>query len=353
MEQNIKQNAHSPVVVRLANGDNGPIAKKINDPDILQTLRTNILGFWPNRKNDHFPAPQPVSLERKFFNKLNSYPYLICVKSDGMRFLMMCYNNNTYMVDRAFRFFKVNQCFDPIIYGGNNDSCGALFDGELIHNDDGKWVYVIHDCICVSGKDISQLNFYQRYEAVKTTVSDMWKRNDDENISDFEIQTKKFYTFDETDDLKKDFENKRIGHKTDGLIFTPALLKIGTHTQYTLFKWKPRDLHTFDFKIFNSEDNKSYCAYVYKNNGNILYASVDKNEPGGEIFSRLLRERCPKFKDGDIVECDYNTKTEYYEPVMIRSDKVTPNSLFTVEKTNVNIEENITMDELFKMNTGF
>ena len=178
----------------------------------------------------------------------------------------------------------------------------------------------------------------------------MWNPDNGDGVkSDFKIHTKKFYTFSETEQLKNDIKNKTIGHKTDGLIFTPALLKVGTHTQYTLFKWKPRDLHTFDFKMFNSEDNKSYCAYVYKNNSNVLYASVDKNEPGGKIFGRLLKERCPDFKNGDIVECDYNTKTEYYEPVMIRSDKLNPNSLFTVEKTNVNIEENITIDELFEL----
>ena len=143
-----EKDVHKPVNVRLANGENGPIVQKINDPIMLQKLRSGILDFWSNRKNDHFPAPQPVSLERKFFDKLKNYPYLICVKSDGMRFLMMCYNNDTYMVDRAFRFFKVNQCFGSMIYGGNVDNtCGALFDGELIFNDNKEWVYVIHDCI--------------------------------------------------------------------------------------------------------------------------------------------------------------------------------------------------------------
>ena len=88
---------------------------------------------------------------------------------------------------------------------------------------------------------------------------------------------------------------------------------------------------------------------MYKNSGTILYASVNKNEPGGKIFGQLLRERCPNFKDGDIVECDYNTETECYEPIMVRDDKINPNSLFTVEKTNVNIEENITMEELFDL----
>lgn len=351
METNIE-----PTIVRLANGDNGPIVKKINDVKLLQILKNNILSFWPNRKNDHFPAPQPVSLERKFFNKLINYPYFICVKSDGMRFLMMCHNNNTYMVDRAFRFFQVNQCFDTIIYKtniSNNNTCGALFDGELICNENNEWVYVIHDCICVSGKDISQLTFYQRLEAIETVVSDMWSKSDDKKQSDFLIDTKKFYKFTEIESLREDLKNKNIGHKTDGLIFTPALLKIGTHTQYTLFKWKPRNLHTFDFKIFNSDDNKYYNAFVYKNNGNILYASVNKSEPGGKIFHNLLMERCPGFKNGDIIECDYNTKTECYEPIMIRGDKLNPNSLFTVEKTNVNIEENITIDELFEIKINY
>jgi hypothetical protein len=35
-----------------------------------------------------------------------------------------------------------------------------------VKKNDGNWVYIIHDCVCMSGKDISQENFDERYEAV-------------------------------------------------------------------------------------------------------------------------------------------------------------------------------------------
>jgi mRNA guanylyltransferase len=329
---------------RLANSEDGPISHKINDARLLQNLRATILGFWPNRKNNHFPAPLPVSLERKNFYKLKQYQYLICVKSDGMRFLMMCYDGKVYMVDRAFKFYQIKQNFDRVIYGSvTKDTCGAIFDGELIKDEKGSWVYIIHDCVSMSGKDISQEHFDERYVAVNEALQDFWSY--DEKLCDFKISTKRFYKFSEIETLKKNLES--LDHSIDGLIFTPITLAIGTQTQYTLFKWKPREHHTFDFKV--SETRDAYNAFVSQGQSDAIFASVEKRTPAGKTFTELLKKKCPTFKNSDIIECEYNEKTECFDPFMIRTDKSHPNSLYTVEKTMCNIKENITMEELFNL----
>jgi len=328
---------------RLIDPVDGPRVIKIVNNDIIKQLQSSVLSFWPDRKNNYFPAPLPVSLERKNFYKLKQFPYLICVKSDGTRYLMLVYRGATYFVDRAFNFYKIIE--DDVINHANNvrsggDQINLMVDGELLKNKNSEWTYIIHDCIVVDSKDISKSNFDIRYEAVKDIIESRQGFT-----SDFKLATKKFYSFSEIDILISELSNNKINHITDGLIFTPLTLGIGTQTQYTLFKWKERSHHTFDFKI--TESPSEFIAYVNQGPIDKKYASVDKRTKEGIEFSRLLKLRCPTFKSGMIVELDY--KDACFEPRNLRLDKLHPNSLYTIEKTIKNITENITLDEIIEL----
>src|SRR6185369_6689717 len=144
------------------------ISTRITDEELLTELKKIILSHWQvTDERDFFPAPQPVSLERRDLSKLIEHEYLVCAKSDGMRFLLVCYGGNCYMVDRAFKFYKVNLTFkNTELYNSNGpfkDTLGGIFDGELVLNKQGKWQYVIHDFINIYGKDVSKNIFPARY----------------------------------------------------------------------------------------------------------------------------------------------------------------------------------------------
>jgi mRNA guanylyltransferase len=333
--------------VRLADSKTGPKSIQVSDPKKVEFLKNFVLSFWPNRKNDFFPAPQPVSLERRDIFRLKKFPYVACAKSDGMRFVMICTtvpggNQECFMVDRAFRFYKVDQCFDEGVYKN------TMFDGELVRTGPNRdqWRYIIHDCIVYQGTNISQDSFTDRYEHVTISIENFW----DEGGSSFPVQTKRFYKFSELGELSKAIENKEINHNTDGVILTPVSLPVGMHTQYTLFKWKPRELHTFDFKVV--ERGTDLVAQVNEKGSLVDFASVSTVGEMSEV-GRMFQSGLKKidYKDGNIVECNYNEVTECFEPVLIRNDKTHPNGIFTVEKTLLNIRENITMDEMIRISS--
>ena len=326
------------LTVRLANTETGPEAIPVTDQQILRSLRNTILGYWPKRKNDFFPGPQPVSLERRDLFKLRKFPYLVCVKSNGMRFMMLCTTIDEqlkcFMVDRAFRFYEVNQCFDKAMY------TNTLFDGELVRSNSGVWTYIVHDCVAFRGDDVSQMDFNKRYSYVSTAVETFWEITDS-NV--FPIEPKKFVPFQEIGSLVE--TTKEIAHPTDGYIFTPVMLPIGTNAQYTLFKWKSAKFHTFDFKI--TEEPERFVAHVNKKGAFVPFASVTKSTKQGIEFGRKLGElREPGFTDGAIVECEYDIQSQCFNPLFVRTDKTHPNGLYTVEKTLLNIQENITIEEL-------
>ena len=80
-----------------------------------------------------------------------------------------------------------------------------------------------------------------------------------------------------------------------------------------------------------------------------LKAPIIITQNTGKLFMKKLEE-LPTFKNDCIVECEYYEKyendTHVYIPIKIRHDKIYPNSYTTVQKTILNVKENITIDEL-------
>ena len=141
------------IELKLANRENGPNAVKITDEDISKKLKNIVLNHWDISNVNFFPAPQPVSLERRDLHKLLQYKYLVCPKSDGMRFILINYDSKSYMVDRAFKFYGVSLNF----LEDDSNVLSCILDGELVMDKNSKWVYIVHDAVNIHGKDIGKI----------------------------------------------------------------------------------------------------------------------------------------------------------------------------------------------------
>lgn len=318
------------IYVNICNGSKFNLTGQlITDTEIINKIKTNILGYFPNKKYNTFPGALPISIERKHFEKIKKFPYYICLKLDGTRFFMYIYSNILYMVNRKFEIYKMCEILI--------DDC--LFDGELIHTN--KWEFVIHDTIVIYGTNVSYCNLTQRLEHIDEFLTDNEKHM---TYIQFEIKNKKFFKFQKNEISALKNYIKENGAKIDGIILTPTLLPICSGCQTTLYKWKPPTSHTVDFKI-KIEDNY-IKAFVY-DNVDKLYAMMEENSKEGITFKNALN-----FKSEDIVECSYSRDTDAFTPLFVRHDKEHPNSLNTVERTLFNISENILLSDIISlMNT--
>ena len=128
----------------------------------------------------------------------------------------------------------------------------------------------------------------------------------------------------------------------DGLIFMPEMLPVISGTQYSMLKWKPENKHTFDFLIKENENNLE--AFVFHMGSISPFAKIHENTEDGKEFISKTKE-LSEYKDGCIVECNFNNDKNNFIPILVRTDKTHPNSLRTVERTLFNITENIQLQD--------
>tara|TARA_Y100000389_G_scaffold178444_1_gene191644 strand:- start:172 stop:1134 length:963 start_codon:yes stop_codon:yes gene_type:complete len=305
--------------------------KKILEKDITKQIKKFVLSFWKDKKR--FPAPQPVSIERKDFETLKNNNYAVCAKLDGNRFLLACttinFSENIYnvccLIDRNFNIFLVEQK----LQGDWIYDYGSLFDGELCPNK-----YVIHDAISIGGFNMMKKTFNERWSEVNNLLTYCYTPNN----HPFDIYLKTFYNLKQIEGLFSYINKCEIPN--DGLVFYPIEEEVGTGTQYSLFKWKPEGHHTIDFLVKVSKNKKENVLYCWSRGKNKKFGSTknitlnNKSIPNNSV----VEYKC------EIVGKDYN-----FIPIRLRNDKPNGNNLLTVEKTILNIRENIKREEFIKI----
>lgn len=323
---------------------NSPMAAPIKNKQFITYLTKNINLNYAVKGNDLiFPAPQPVSIEKKDFAKLQQYKYYASLKLDGVRFLMYFIKdkndkNQCIIVNRALNFYNIS------IEAEQNLYYNTLLDGEIIYDNENKrWDFVVHDALILCGNKINKLTHSTRLSDTKCCVESFITYNDKNTLN---IRVKEFYPFDEFSDFIENIYNK--SKNNDGIIFMPEKLPVISGTQYSMLKWKPQDKHTFDFLLKESEIGLE--AYVFHLSDLKIFAKVHENSENGKKFIEKAKQ-LDNYKNECIVECTFDKNENNFTPILVRTDKTHPNSLRTIERTLFNINENIQIDDFMNIET--
>jgi hypothetical protein len=272
----------------------------LNDKDI------NKLNIRNPRK--YFIGVQPITLELKnllqpkedIVSLLENYN--VTEKADGERNLIYIGSNNKlYLINN-----RLSLKYTGLI--SVNDLEGTLMDGEYITKDKmGNNIneIAIFDIYFYKKKNIADKIFYIKQkkdsENIKITrhhlLEDIFSKKNNFKI-DTNVENKKIniflktFLFNTTQKMfyknTKKILNNSYEYHTDGLIFTPNHLSVGSY--YTndetrlqgswkrVFKWKPPEENTIDFlirfiEIIESNINDVNKKYMYCK----LYVGYDEN----------------------------------------------------------------------------
>lgn len=325
----------------IFNHKNSPVGTLIKNKQFINYLTRSINFYYSVKGNNDltFPAPQPVSIEKKDFEKLQKYKYYTSVKLDGVRFLMFFIKdknniNQCIIVNRALNYYIIKINAEENLYNG------TLLDGEIIFNNtNNNWDFIVHDALILCGNKINKNTFITRINDTKYCLESFINYNEDSTLN---ISVKEFYEFDNFEYFIKNIYNNSTNN--DGIIFMPNNLPVISGTQYSMLKWKPKDKHTFDFLL--REDNIGLKAFIFHMTKLELFANIhNKTEEGKRFIDKVYS--LENYKDECIVECSFNIEKNNFDPLLIRTDKTHPNSLRTVERTLFNIKENIELHDFY------
>ena len=276
---------------------------------------------WGSR--DRFPGPQPISIERRHFPILRRNLYVVCEKTDGERYMLVCTRwqgrNIAVLVNRSFSMFEVRVNFPKTAYEG------TILDGELYEG-----VLLVYDGIIIDGTPIGHMNFLDRYGAIEQFIKRIISMKSDP----YRVRLKKFHALSDFATFQRDYL-PHVEQRVDGLIFTPVYepVKLGTHD--TMFKWKPRDHNTIDFQMKRDPNRPGVWRLYVQEKGQLVFESEIHNYEQ------------PWFREDAIVECQYmiDDSPMWWRPLKLRNDKTHPNNRLTFYRTLVNIKEDIQMSE--------
>lgn len=278
---------------------------------------------WNTKGKGIFPGSQPISIEYRHFDILKSSPYVVCEKTDGVRFMMLAFmfdnKKKTIFMNRALEMFDCPLNFRKLVYDG------TIVEGEMYGD-----TFMMYDMLMSCGKIIGDQDFLTRLDHMEKFKKMLMSLKYDP----VKLALKTFH-------LMSDFEEfmdkylPTVQQEIDGLIFTPINDTVKTGTHETMFKWKPRDKNTIDFQL--------------KRRGDVWRLHVQ--ERGKLVFESELRDEWVPLKarewlkEDAIVECQYMFQDSpmWWKPVALRSDKTFPNSRRTFYRTLVNIREDIAM----------
>jgi len=252
--------------------------------------------------------------------------FAVSEKADGERHLMV--------ISNVGKIYLINLNMDVIFTGSvtkNAKLFNTIIDGELVlHDKNGKFInlYAAFDLYYVDNMDVRAYPFLQPSVSDQSSkrqiryryaiLSDIIKNLDaisvlskDSKIpSPMRFQTKQFHVSNSVRsifDCCKDALNKNYEYETDGLIFTPTILGVGSDIPGKAgptkkvewefsFKWKPSEYNTIDFLVSTKKDSS----------GQDIVSPIFKDGVDASSRCQLVQYKTL------VLQCGFNEKTHGY-----------------------------------------
>lgn len=368
------------MIRNLNMGSSVPEIPGIQAQDFLAHEFRHEVAELLGRSSTNFPGAQPVSFARQHLQELKSKDYYLCEKSDGIRCLLYCTQDENqgeihYLIDRKNNYYFVPGLHLPL--PGDPELVAfhtrTILDGELVNDrlEDGRRElrFLVFDCMVLDGKNLIGRIYDSRIGYFKEHMWEPYqklyfKRNPQARQSQpFILQWKRMERGYAIEVLFHQLEN--LAHGNDGLVFTCKDTPYTCGTDEHIFKWKPANENSIDFRLClgqfptmkgedGQEDVEDYDAMptfdleVHHNNREYrsfapLYLTEDEWESMKSLDEQL---------DGRIIECfkdeegRWRYKRESDGTPRFRDDKLDGNHISTVEKVLLSIEDAVSKEEL-------
>lgn len=323
-----------------------------------------------------FLGPNPVSIERKDLDSLHGSEYLVSLKSDGVRYMLLLTlfkgEPVALMLDRSLRAFEVEVWGDVSFF-----EKGTLLDGELVYDYSSpsgvSLVFLLFDAVCVEGKSCTHLSYTERLTCLNNVVLPLssGEEVDEESVEQKVLEEKRIVAMRNKGSLRLSVKKCRSmsevgklwekrhesGNRNDGLILTRNDRPLSTGTCRAIFKWKPDN--TVDVRVSCTKEKMYDDFSVFVNRDGQRVDITSSVSFGGKefrvdfmrngLYACVLKDATAADRDvDDIFECNCRVEGGCLTlfPIKRRIDKPSPNDIAIVFATVKNVVEGIGFEEL-------
>ena len=314
--------------------------------------------------NGSFPVHQPRSFRRHQLDGIAQNKYLVSLKTDGVRYLLLLTRYNSepraVLIDRSM-------CVREIEVWANDDYFDdTLLDGELVTernvNDEISDAFLAFDMFSCRGRSLAACVYSDRLSelfGVLLTVSDDVEGVED--VTNVVVDSRKICAAPDTNlrivakvVMSAAYtehiwiERRHSRHLNDGLIFTPD---VDRNSADVVFKWKP--LSTIDVMLRVTRDRPPSILIRHSNKTRGT-SVVDMGEglklrlvlESNVLLESLVEQGHVCF----VVECACFIKGRiaFITPIRPRLDKDSPNHIHVVKETLYNVIERMDVHEIAK-----
>ncbi|XP_010423938.1 PREDICTED: mRNA-capping enzyme isoform X1 [Camelina sativa] len=298
-----------------------------------------------------FPGSHPVSLDRESLQLLRQRYYYATWKADGTRYMMLLTIDGCYLIDRSFKFRRVQMRF-PCKHsnGGMSDKVHhyTLLDGEMVIDtptgEQARRRYLVYDMVAINGESVVERTFCERWNMFVREV--IGPRGAEKlrshcyryDLEPFAVRMKGFWLLSTVEKLLKT-TIPSLSHEADGLIFQGWDDPYVPRTHKGLLKWKYAEMNSVDFLFeMGEEEGRGFLFLHERGKKKLMEGYVVEFRDDSDLSSY----------NGKIVECSWDKDKKVWVSMRIRVDKTTPNDINTARKVIKSINDNITEEVLLQ-----
>uniref|UniRef100_A0A1A9WAG5 mRNA-capping enzyme n=1 Tax=Glossina brevipalpis TaxID=37001 RepID=A0A1A9WAG5_9MUSC len=320
----------------------------VHDQPRLSTIQQKVQDMcgWPK---SGFPGAQPVSMNRENIAKLHEKPYRVSWKADGTRYMMLINKRDEiYFIDRNNSCFQVDNLTFVKSTNLNEHLEDTLVDGEMVLDKYENTIiprYLIYDVVKLGKRDVGKECFYEnRLDCIQKEIIEprhraMVEKIIDRNEEPFGIRKKDFWDITTSASLLGEKFAKCLSHEPDGLIFQPSKEPYTPGMCEDVFKWKPLEMNSIDFRLKIIE--KCLPGMLPEKHALLYVGGRD------EAVAALENTKVSKSLNNKIIECSLNPEGKWVF-MRERTDKTLPNSFNTAKSVFDSIRAPITKEYLLE-----
>jgi hypothetical protein len=184
---------------------------------ISQQIKNDIISEICKIGSFNLNSKYYTFLNKKNVNNLKESDFLVSLSTFGKKFILFItkYNTKKYciFINKKNDTMTVTQLkFSDAIFNG------TLFDGELVKNNNNKWIFLINDIAYYKGKNIITTSFEERTSVIKNILENEYYNNDDIENQTFFISQKQYFEYKYIKDMTDSYMNE-LNYKCAGLYF--------------------------------------------------------------------------------------------------------------------------------------